>query len=67
MRVSQEFLDLSIMALEEDYNVWQETPKVKADMESYFKKEYNEEGVKNAVDKIITETHGNVIEIPDDY
>lgn len=67
MRISQEFLDLSIMVLEEDYDVWQETPKVKADMESYFKKEYNKEEVRNAIDKIITETHGNIIEIPDDY
>lgn len=67
MKISQEFLDLSVMVLEEDYNVWQETPKVKADMESYFKKIYNEEEVRNAIDKIITETHGNIIEIPDDY
>lgn len=67
MRISQEFLDLSIMVLEDDYDVWQETPKVKADMESYFKRIYKEEEVKKAVDRIITERHGNIIEIPDDY
>lgn len=64
--VSQEFLDLSIMVLK-GYDIWQETPKVCKDMELYFSKSYNEEKVKEAVDAIINERYGNVMEIPDDY
>lgn len=65
--VSQEFLDLSIMVLKESYNVWRSTEEVLNDMETYFDKKYDEEKVKEAVDTIINESHGNIIEIPDDY
>lgn len=65
--VSIEFLDLSIMVMRDNYDVWQETPKVKADMEVVFHKSYNEEKVKQAIDTIINEHYGNIIEIPDDY
>jgi predicted DNA-binding protein YlxM (UPF0122 family) len=65
--VSQTFLDLSVMVVKDNYDVWQETEQVMADMKEYFKKDYSFIEVAKAVDFIITERYGNIVEVPDDY